>query len=85
MFCYGKPQLLLIFFSFTGSLRACGQCGLISERNTELALEMIESRNLTSHMYKEEIATIVRGGAQEYYAMMIAILEKAKPENVKSN
>ena len=69
------PSLL----SPRGIVRLAGKIQLISEQETEVALEMIESRNRTSHLYREEIAQIVANTANEYFQLMYAILLRTKP------
>jgi len=60
-------------------IRACVKVELISFDKAELAIEMIDSRNQASHIYKEEIADIIAQKLPEYYALMKHILEVSKP------
>ena len=43
---------------------------LLSEVDTEFLLEMIKSRNFTSHIYKEEIADQISKSVPGYYKVM---------------
>lgn len=56
---------------------AC-QSQLISAIEIEQALEMIQVRNKTSHIYKEEIADYVAKRAKEYCALMLGWAERFK-------
>ncbi len=62
-----------------GIIRLAGKIKLLSEQETETALEMIDSRNRTSHLYREEVAQIVADAAQIYYQLIRTILTKIKP------
>ena len=59
--------------------RKCLQARLLSQDEIESAIEMVKSRNQTSHIYQEEIADVISKNAQEYYNLMSLILEKTKP------
>ncbi len=61
------------------TFRTAFQAKFLTEEQTELALEMITSRNHTSHIYKEEFADFVATKAPVYCELMISILEKMKP------
>lgn len=39
-----------------GVIRSCLEVGILDEKQTIKALEMVETRNLTSHTYNEELA-----------------------------
>lgn len=39
-----------------GVIRACFQIQILDEKQTELALEMVDDRNLTSHTYNEAVS-----------------------------
>jgi nucleotidyltransferase substrate binding protein (TIGR01987 family) len=51
-------------------IKATCKAKLISEKDSEMLLEMIQKRNLTSHIYKEEIADIVCKGIPTYFELM---------------
>ncbi len=60
-------------------IRATGNARLMSEEDVELAMLMIDSRNRTSHIYKEEIAQEIAHKIHEYYKLMRKIVDKVKP------
>ncbi|MCK4499540.1 HI0074 family nucleotidyltransferase substrate-binding subunit [Candidatus Babeliales bacterium] len=51
---------------------------IILEQDAEKILEMIDSRNITSHIYKEEMAEIISSNIPEYYKIMLRYFEKLK-------
>ena len=59
-------------------IRAAGKCGLLSETEVSNALEMLNHRNLTSHMYREEIAQEISVMINGYHQLMIRIAQKMK-------
>lgn len=61
-------------------IRAACQARIISEEDAEYCIEMIKSRNLTSHIYKEEIAEQLMRDIPGYYQKMLAITAKIVPE-----
>ena len=52
---------------------------LITETEAETVLNMIKDRNMTSHMYVEEIAEILAGKIPAYYKLMHSIVQRIKP------
>ncbi|HBY05728.1 MAG: Nucleotidyltransferase substrate binding protein, HI0074 family [candidate division TM6 bacterium GW2011_GWE2_42_60] len=52
---------------------------LLSEEETEKILEMIKSRNMTSHIYIEEIAERLALNIPEYYQLLQKLAERLKP------
>ena len=56
--------------------REVGAAGLISEQDTQTLLDMIDSRNMTSHIYKEEIAEQLSCEIPRYYELMLKIMSK---------
>jgi len=50
--------------------RAACNAKLVSEQDTELILKMIEDRNISSHIYKEEIADQISGKIGNYFRLM---------------
>ena len=58
--------------------RAC-LANLISVEETTIFLEMLELRNLTSHIYREELAGIVCLNAQRYYETMKKCTDRMQP------
>lgn len=51
-------------------IRAAGKAKLISEVDAELFLEMLKIRNLTSHIYREEIAEEISADIAKYCEAM---------------
>lgn len=58
-----------------GTIRALCAARLISEPETEQALEMIKHRNMTSHIYHEEVAQIISKQIPVYYTLMMHIVQ----------
>lgn len=50
--------------------RECLRVELINEKDTTEALKMIDARNMTSHIYKEEIAEQLSSNLSKYYDLM---------------
>lgn len=48
---------------------------IISERDAEVLLEMLTSRNFTSHLYKEEVAERISSKIPEYCKIMHKYIE----------
>lgn len=60
-------------------VRHAGHARIISENETEALLAMIKKRNLTSHIYQQEIAEILSGEIPTYFKTMQAITSKLHP------
>ena len=58
--------------------RAASQAKLITEAEASDAIDMVKDRNLTSHMYHEEIAVVLCKNAPKYYELMSAITYRLK-------
>jgi len=52
---------------------------LQSAEDVALALKMVDARNITSHVYKEEVAEQIHDSIGLYYHLMRRIVEAAKP------
>lgn len=59
--------------------RECKKNLLLSEHEAEMALEMVDDRNLTSHTYKEEVAELVISAAPKYCSLLSELLKKTNP------
>jgi len=59
--------------------RECLRTNLISESEAKKALEMVDARNMTSHIYKEEIAEQIRVKLPDYYKLMNKLITTMKP------
>jgi len=53
---------------------------LLNEEESESALNMIKDRNMTSHMYVEEIAEQLAGKIPMYYQLIFDIANKIQPK-----
>lgn len=58
--------------------RECVQVGVISEEEAKQAMEMLDSRNLTSHTYREAVAASIAEKIPDYYKLMYAITNRLK-------
>ena len=61
-------------------VRSASQIRLISEADAQLCIDMIKSRNLTSHIYKEEIAEQLVHDIPIYYKLMKKLLRTMEPK-----
>jgi nucleotidyltransferase substrate binding protein (TIGR01987 family) len=59
--------------------KECLQAGIISEEETVKVIEMVDSRNMTSHIYKEEVANIISAKVYEYYKLIEKIVDRTNP------
>lgn len=57
-------------------MRAAGQVGVMHENEVTQALEMINHRNLTSHMYREEMVLEISAMISDYYQLMVEVTAK---------
>ena len=58
------------FNSSRSVIREACQTKIISEKDSEMIMLMIEARNMTSHIYKEEVADQISSKIPEYYNLM---------------
>lgn len=73
---YFKEYEGIICSSPKACMREAKRNGILNINETELALEMIDDRNLTSHTYHEEIAEMLFKRLPQYSALMKKILKK---------
>ena len=59
-------------------LRAAGQIGILNSEETELALELVDDRNMTTHTYIEAVADKIFRKIPEYCKIMRKIYDKIK-------
>ena len=60
--------------------RECLRSQIITdEKEVALAIEMVDARNATSHIYKEEIAEQIHAHIPVYYQLMEKLLKLTKP------
>ncbi len=60
--------------------RECLRTNILSDKDTKTALEMIDARNMTSHIYKEEIAEEISNKLLLYAILMKKLISTTKPE-----
>jgi nucleotidyltransferase substrate binding protein (TIGR01987 family) len=60
-------------------IRTCCEARVLTEQESQEAISMIESRNMSSLSYREEIAEIIAKQLSDYYSLIKTILEKTKP------
>ena len=58
------------------TIRTAFSIGILSEDEAAMALQMIKDRNMTSNIYKEEIAEHLVGKIPGYYKVMQAVVER---------
>lgn len=63
-----------------GTIRQACEVKLISEQEAEQLLAMVNDRNLTSHIYVEEVAEQIAGAIPRYYQVMNGIAIRLDPE-----
>jgi len=71
-----KLRIVPDILSPNNIIREAGKARLINQEETEVLLEMIKKRNLTSHIYQEEIAQILSGELPKYLTTMKYIASK---------
>jgi nucleotidyltransferase substrate binding protein (TIGR01987 family) len=60
------------------AIRKSYSANIITEHEAETILAMIQDRNMTSHMYMEEIAEILAQKIPDYYKLMYAVAQKTQ-------
>jgi nucleotidyltransferase substrate binding protein (TIGR01987 family) len=60
-------------------VRVCHQTKIVDELEAEKLIIMIEGRNNTSHIYKEEIAQQIFCSIEKYYKVMKNIVDRLNP------
>lgn len=55
-------------------IRSAMLAGILDARNTEVALKMIDDRNVTSHTYIEDVANGIYSRIPEYASLMSKVL-----------
>lgn len=59
-----------------GVMRECFQAQFFDEEQTELALNMIDDRNLTVHTYNELLANEIYGKLPKYYELLNGLVHQ---------
>jgi len=57
----------------------CKTQKITTRAQTDKLLDMTSDRNLTTHTYNEDLADQIAAKIPEYYKLMVAVIEKAKP------
>lgn len=58
----------------SGIIRAAVQARIMTEEQGQQCLEMIKDRNITSHIYREEIAEDIKSKVPRYFDLQTAIV-----------
>ncbi|HBR71036.1 TPA: hypothetical protein DIC20_05445 [Candidatus Dependentiae bacterium] len=74
-----KRQLAPEIKAPTEIIRKSYTVGITTETEAEKILSMIKDRNMTSHMYVEEIAEILAQKIPDYYQHMRTIITRLQP------
>jgi len=61
-------------------IRAAAKAALISEKEAEMLMEMVEARNQTSHIYRQEVAELISSATPAYYETMLHIIQRLPPK-----
>jgi len=75
-----KVAMLTTVNSPATAIRESCSYGLLSEVEGQQALNMIRSRNLTSHVYLEEVAAKLAKEIPEYYKFMKTVSQRLAPK-----
>ena len=75
---YLKEVHGIICASPKSCIREAMRNNLLDEEETELALEMIDDRNVTAHTYHEEVAEMLFKKLPKYYELMEKVIRKFK-------
>lgn len=62
-------------------IREACKTKIITEQDSEKILKMVDDRNMSSHIYKEEIADDISSRIPEHYKIMEKYTQELKPEN----
>ena len=79
---YIEAQVGVIQNSPKPVIRECFRNGFISEQQATQALDMINGRNMTSHIYREEIVQELWKKIPGYHALLKTILNSLKPQEL---
>ena len=77
---YLKESEGIISASPKSCMREAKRIGLLNDRETECALEMIDARNMTSHTYHKEVADLLYKQLPIFEELMVIILNKIEPK-----
>lgn len=74
----GVEKIVLSTYSPRGVIREIVKVRTISESEGKESIAMIKNRNLTSHIYHEEIAENIAHNIPEFYRLMRAIIARIR-------
>lgn len=80
---YVEAQVGIVQNSPKPVVRECFRNGFITEKQATEALDMINGRNMTSHIYREEIAENLLKRIPSYYTLLSTILDSLHPQEIK--
>ena len=80
-----KLQIVPSVLSPATIIRETARARLISEDEAHTLLEMVKKRNMTSHIYQQEIAEILSADLPSYLECMQTVIEKVRPNDTKEN
>lgn len=63
-------------------IRTACHTRIIDEEDSRMCIRMIKSRNLTSHIYKDEFAEQLAQDIPQYYQFMTKISSTIQPKNI---
>ena len=66
-------------------IRECFKNGFISEQQATAALDMVDARNISSHIYHDEVAEQIWGKIPQYYFLLKTFLDTLPPHIEKLN
>ena len=73
----------LVLNSPRGVIRQTVEAKLLSESEGNEAVSMVDSRNQTSHIYRQEIAELISVDVPKYYAFMIDVVGRIEQNILK--
>lgn len=66
-----------------GIIRDANNIKFLSESESKMCMEMVDSRNKTSHIYHQEMAEDIAQKVPEYYVLMKKIIDRMQDKMVK--
>lgn len=74
-----KYEIIPQVYSPSGVFRTACHTKILSEEQTNQAMNMVQDRNKTSHIYKQEIADYVAASTPRYFKLMQEITHTLQP------
>jgi nucleotidyltransferase substrate binding protein (TIGR01987 family) len=82
LFLDEKLKQKIKFNAPSAVIRAACQAKMISEADTKIFLEMMDDRNMSSHIYKEEVAEKISAHTAGYHKLMHHYTQQLSPTSV---